>query len=116
MIIELGDNGLRDRYHWSTCDIDDESIRIYQSAHGTFNSPEQIAAYLAVRSRCSFLTDDNHDWTARDYGPCKPEHLPLKDLMKSSRYQIVIQHKPGQEWYGYRYWFHFGYRVHGQPY
>lgn len=116
MIIELGDNGLRSRYHWTTHDIDDGAISAYQSIHGTFNSPEQIAAYLAVRSLCSFLTDDNHDWTARDYGPWKLEQKALKELTQSSRYAIIINHKPGQEWYGYRYWFHFGYRVPGQPY
>lgn len=127
MIIELGDNGLRDRYHWSTHDIDDGLIRSRWLAISALTGPSidealtapsvaAIAAYLAIRSRCSFLTDDNHDWIARDYGSCKPEHQALKDLTQSSRYAIVIQHKPGQEWYGYRYWFHFAYRVPGQPY
>lgn len=115
MIIELGDNGLRGRYHWTTYNIPERLIRTHEAAYGTFNSPEQIAAYLAVRSVCLFLTDDNHDWIARDYGPCAPEDQPLKNLTQSSRYAIVINHKPGQEWYGYRYWFHFAYRVPGQP-
>lgn len=122
MIIELGDNGLRSRYHWSTHDIDDGEIQSYLAESKiAFRADDPdtvagIAAYLAVRSRCDFLTDDNHDWIARDYGPCKPEHLPIKHLTQSSRYAIVINHKPGQEWYGYKYWFHFAYRVPGQPY
>lgn len=116
MIIELGDNGLRSRYHWTTYTIPERLIRAYQSAHGTFNSLERIAAYLAVRSICLFLTDDNHDWIDRDHGPCKPEHQAIKDLTQSSRYSIVINHKEGEEWYGYKYWFHFCYRVPGQPY
>lgn len=115
MIIELGDNGLRSRYWWSSHIVPDEAITAYQSAHGTFNSPVEIAAYLATRQRCEFLTDDNHDWIAKDYGPCKPEHQVMKDLTQSSRYSIVISHKPGQEWYGYGYWFHLCYRVPGEP-
>ncbi len=127
MIIELGDNGLRSRYHWSTYDIDDGLIRARWLGLGALSlqskdpvtaipSVAAVAAYLAVRSICPFLTDDNHDWIARDYGPVAPELQALKDLTQSSRYAIVINHKPGQEWYGYRYWFHFAYRVPGQPY
>lgn len=118
MIIELGDNGLRDRYHWTSYDIDNGSITDFcaRGRNPKLETVASVAAYLAVRSCCSFLTDDNHDWTARDYGPCKPEHQALKDLTQSSRYSIVINHKPGQEWYGYRYWFHLCYRVPGEPY
>lgn len=122
MIIELGDNGLRSRYWWSTYDIDDSAIQSYLAESKILfraddpDTVQAIAAYLAVRSCCPFLTDDNHDWTARDHGPCAPEYKTLKDLTQSSRYSIVINHKPGQEWYGYRYWFHLGYRVPGQPY
>lgn len=120
MIIELGDNGLRSRYWWSSHIIDDESIDKYLSETGVLTrgdaslSRAGVAAYLAVRSCCSFLTDDNHDWIAKDYGPCKPERQALKDLTQSSRYSIVINHKPGQEWFGYRYWFHLCYRVPGE--
>lgn len=122
MIVELGDNGLRSRYHWTTHDIDEQSIDNYLATVGvlsrsdTPSSRRAIAAYLAVRSKCDFLADDNHDWIAKDYGPCAPEHLSIKEMTQSSRYSIVINHKPGQEWYGYRYWFHFAYRVPGQPY
>lgn len=122
MIIELGDNGLRSRYHWTSYDIDDGAIQSYLAQSNlTFraNDPDTlapIAAYVAVCLTHPFLTDDNHDWIARDYGPCKPEYRALKVLTQSSQYSIVIQHKPGQEWYGYRYWFHLAYRVPGQPY
>lgn len=122
VIIELGDNGLRSRYHWTMYDIDDGAIQSHLvESNLTFRADDpdtvaSIAAYLAVRSICSFLTDGNHDWIARDYGPCAPEYQALKDLTRSSRYSIVIQHKDGEEWYGYRYWFHFAYRVPGQSY
>lgn len=46
MIIEL-DNGLRSKYWWTPYNIS-----------GT-EDPIQ-AAYLAIRQRCPFLTDDNH--------------------------------------------------------
>lgn len=125
MIIELGDNGLRDRYHWSTHDIDDSEIQSYLSESKILfraddpDTVQAIAAYLAIRARCPFLIDDNHDWIARDYGPRVPEHQALKDLTQSSRYSIEIQRKPGnerRELYPSRYWFHFAYRVPGQPY
>lgn len=125
MIIELGDNGLRDHYHWSIHNIDDQSIDRYcTEARIEFRSTDphtraQIAAYLATRSACPFLTDDNHDWIAKDYGPWKAEQQALKDLTQSSRYSIVIQRKPGnerRELYPSRYWFRFAYRVPGQPY
>lgn len=121
MIIELGDNGLRSRYHWSTYDIDDGAIQSYLAESKILFRADDpgtvaaIAAYLAVRSTCDFLADDNHDWIARDYGPWAPEQLPIKERTQSSRYVIVINHKEGEEWYGYRYWFHFAYRVPGQP-
>lgn len=101
MIIEIGDNGLRSKYWWTSYDIPgtDDSIQ---------------AAYLAVRKICPFLTDDNHDWEAKDCGPCKEEHKRLKEITESSRFAINIFHKH----YGNldRYWFHFCYRVPGEEY
>lgn len=107
MIIEIGDNGLRSKYWWTPYDIP-----------GT-EDPIQ-AAYLAIRQICPFLTDDNHDWEAKDYGPCKEDNKRLKEYIQSSRYSIHIKRKVGQEFYIYgaptRHWFHFCYRVPGEEY
>jgi len=109
MIIELGDNGVRSRYEWQSYEI----LGV--------NDPTQ-AAYQAIRQCCKFLTDDNHTWEAKDYGECKPEHLKLKELTQSSRYSIKIFRSfptvfPGNHFQPVgSYWFHFGYRVPGQPY
>lgn len=84
MIIELGDNGLRSKYWWTAYDIPDTS------------NPIQ-AAYLAIRRICPFLTDNNHDWEAKDYGPCKEEHRRLKEYMQSSRYSFCYR-VPGEEY------------------
>lgn len=108
MIIELGDNGLRDRYHWSSHEVDDQAIDHYLTeARVRFRSK-----YLAVRSRCPFLTDDNHEWEARDYGPAQFHHAKLRELQDSSRYSITIREKSPVT--TPRYWFHFTYRVPGQ--
>jgi|SRR6478609_5317532 len=109
MIIELGDNGLRSRYWWESYEIPD------------VDDPTQ-AAYQAIRQRCDFLTDDNHTWNAIDHGECKPEHFKMKELKQSSRYGITIYRNfptmfPGNHFQpAGSYWFHFGYRVPGQPY
>lgn len=123
MIIELGDNGLRSRYYWSTHDIAESRMTSIESlcdcgkamadqAHLPTCARVRTAAYLAIRSRCPFLTDDNHDWTARDYGPPQSiHHERLRELQASSRYSIAIREKlAGGET---RYWFHFAYRVPG---
>lgn len=120
MIIEIGDNGLRSRYWWTSYDIDDDALAYFCACGGNPNlyDTASVAAYLAVRSLCPFLTDENHDWEARDYGPCKPENQRLKEITQSSRYSIIIKRKPGNErpeLYPNRYWFHFAYRVLGQP-
>jgi hypothetical protein len=108
MIIELGDNGLRDRYWWSTHNI--EGI----------DDPAQ-AAYRAIRRKCEWLTDDNHEWEAVDYGPCKPEHLKLKQFTQSSRYLIKIYAVKNGKRFNIRgiesgFWFHTCYRVPGQEF
>lgn len=107
MTIELGDNGLRSRYWWSSQDVPD------------VDDPAQ-AAYQAIRQRCDFLTDDNHTWKAKDYGECKPKNLKLKELTQSSRYSIIIYCSyprvfPGNHFRPVgSYWFHFAYRVPGE--
>lgn len=72
------------------------------------------ATYLAIRKICPFLTDNNHDWEAKDYGPCKEEHRRLKEYMQSSRYRIYIIRKLGSE--HREHWFHFCYRVPGEEF
>lgn len=126
MIIELGDNGLRSRYHWSTHDIDESQMASIESLcdcgqsianqmHLPTCTRVRTAVYLAVRARCPFLTDTNHEWEARDYGPPQSiHHKRLRELQASSRYSIAIREKLSSG--EIRYWFHFGYRVPGQPY
>ena len=104
MTIELGDNGLRSRYWWESYEIPG------------VDDPAQ-AAYQAIRQRCEFLTDNNHTWEARDYGECKPELLELKSRTQSSRFVVNIYRSfpDGPLRPVGSYWFHFGYRVPGQP-
>lgn len=109
MTIELGDNGLRSRYWWETYEIPG------------VNDPMQ-AAYQAIRQRCEFLTDDNHTWEARDSGEVTSElDKRFKALREASRYSIAIYRNFVDVWPGGHvqpvgsYWFHFGYRVPGQP-
>jgi len=109
MIIEIGDNGLRSHYHYTSYEIDD----------ATATSPAE-AAYQAIRLQYPFLTDDNHTWQAVDYGPTRPgvsKHLiALQKLTDSSRYNITINHTNPSGWSGLLYWFSVAYRVPGELY
>ena len=102
MIIEIGDNGLRQRYEWTTFDVpSDDPIE---------------AAYQAMRLHYKFLTDDNHTWESKDYGPGDGS-----EFQRRMQYSIRIFRTQPVMWPGNHfcpagsYWFHVAYRVPGQP-
>lgn len=106
MIIEIGYNGIRARYYYTT--------------HNVSSDVPAQATYQAVRERYQFLTEDNHTWEAVDYGLSKPDesvHLvKLRELTGSYRYVICINRTEPHGPWGLKHWFSVPYRVPGEAY
>lgn len=146
MLIEIGDNGLRTKYHWERLEISEEALSSHNpwldesrpftyyvqttkdgkristrkplADHSDISVRAALAAYLAVRIRCPFLTNLNHDWEVIEYEtPSSPSLLKLFKYTCDSRYHLRILSKPdapnprGLDPKLSRYWFHFAYRI-----